>query len=111
MSILSDFIRAVAPLAQAVIGTETLAINGGAAITGTYNEARNSRDYEEGGFERDGMMDFVVETAIFTAAYPASEKTYLGQKAVGRAETWRVSSISKGAFFVTISLVSTNKSA
>jgi hypothetical protein len=43
MSILSDFIAAVAPIAQTVIGTETLAINGGTAIAGTYNEARNSR--------------------------------------------------------------------
>lgn len=111
MSILSDFISAVAPVAQAVIGTETLAINGGTAIAGTYNEARNSRDYEEGGFERDGMMDFVVLTSVFAAAYPSAATTYLGQKAVGRSETWRISSISKGAAFVAIGLVSTNKSA
>ena len=111
MSILSDFIAAVAPIAQTVIGTETLAINGGTAVDGIYNEARNSRDYEEGGFERDGMMDFVVLTSTFTAAYPAAATTYLGQKAVGRSETWRISSISKGASFVTIGLVSTNKSS
>jgi hypothetical protein len=111
MSILSDFIAAVAPIAQAVIGTETLAINGGTAIAGTYNEARNSRDYEEGGFERDGMMDFLVLASTFAAAYPASTTSYLGNKAVGRSETWRISSISKGASFVSIGLVSTNKSA
>jgi hypothetical protein len=111
MSILSDFISAVAPIAQAVIGTETLAINGGAAISGTFNEARNSRDYEEGGFERDGMMDFVVLTAAFTAAYAESATAYLGKKATARGETWRISSISKGASFVTIGLVSTNKSS
>ena len=111
MSILSDFIAAVAPIAQTVIGTETLAINGGTAISGTYNEARNSRDYEEGGFERDGMMDFVVLTSTFAAAYTAAATTYLGKKAVGRSETWRISSISKGTSFVSIGLVSTNKSS
>ena len=111
MSILSDFIAAVAPIAQTVIGTETLAINGGTAIAGTYNEARNSRDYEEGGFERDGMIDFVVLNSTFTAAYASAATTYLGQKAVGRGETWRISSISKGSSFVSIGLVSTNKSS
>ena len=111
MSILSDFIASVAPIAQTVIGTETLAINGGTSVAGIYNEARNSRDYEDGGFERDGMMDFVILTSTFTAAYTAAATTYLGQKAVGRGETWRISSISKGSSFVSISLVSTNKSS
>lgn len=111
MSILSDFIAAVAPIAQAVIGTETLAINGGTAIAGTYNEARNSRDYEEGGFERDGMLDFVVLTSVFTAAYTSTITSYLGQKAFCRGENFRISSISKGSSFVTIGLVSTNKSS
>lgn len=111
MSILSDFISSVTPIAQAVIGTETLAINGGTAIAGTYNEARNSRDYEEGGFERDAMMDFVVEAATFNAAYASAVTSYLGKAAIGRGESWRVASISKGGFFVTIGLVSTNKSA
>jgi hypothetical protein len=111
MSILSDFITAVAPIAQAVIGTETLSIAGGTAISGTYSEARHSRDYEDGGFERDAMLDFVVQTATFSTAYTAAVTSYLGKAAAGRGDTWRVSSISKGAFFVTVGLVSTNKSA
>jgi hypothetical protein len=111
MSILSDFISAVAPIARTVIGSETLSIAGGTAIAGTYNEARHSREYEEGGFERDAMMDFVVETGAFDLAYPANVTSYLGKAAIGRSDTWRVSSISKGAFFVTVGLVATNKSA
>ena len=111
MSILSDFISSVAPIARTVIGAETLSISGGTAISGTFNEARHSRDYEDGGFERDAMMDFVVEASIFNTAYTALVTTYLGKSATGRGESWRVSSISKGAFFVTIGLVSTNKSA
>jgi hypothetical protein len=111
MSILSDFINAVAPIARTVIGSETLSIAGGTAIAGTFNESRHSREYEQGGFERDATMDFVVETGTFNAAYTASVTSYLGKAATGRGESWRVSSISKGAFFVTVGLVSTNKSA
>ena len=111
MSILSDFIDTVAPLARTVIGAETLSIGGGTAISGTFNEARHSRDYEDGGFERDAMMDFVVEAGTFNAAYTAAVTSYLGKAATARGDSWRVSSISKGAFFVTVGLVSTNKSA
>jgi hypothetical protein len=57
------------------------------------------------------MLDFVVQTATFSAAYTAAVTSYLGKAAAGRGDTWRVSSISKGAFFVTVGLVSTNKSA
>jgi hypothetical protein len=111
MSILSDFIDAVAPIAREVIGSETISIGGGAAISGTFNEARHSRDYEDGGFERDATMDFVVGSSAFVTAYPLAGSEYLGKAATARGDSWRVSSISKGAFFVTIGLVSTNKSA
>jgi len=111
MSLLSDFIATVAPLAQTVIGTETLSIGGGAAIAGTFNEARYTRDYEDGGFEPDAQLDFVVLTSVFTAAYTAGITSYQGKAATGRNETWRVGTITKGASFVTISLCSTNKSA
>lgn len=111
MSILSDFISSVAPIARTVIGAETLSISGGTSISGTFNEARHSRDYEDGGFERDAMMDFVVETGTFETAYTSTTSSYLGKSATGRSESWRVASISKGAFFVTIGLISTNKSA
>jgi hypothetical protein len=57
------------------------------------------------------MLDFVVQTATFSTAYTAAVTSYLGKAAAGRGDTWRVSSISKGAFFVTVGLVSTNKSA
>jgi hypothetical protein len=111
MSILSDFVSAIAPLAREIIGSETLSIAGGTAIAGTFNEARHSREYEEGGFERDAMMDFVCETATFEAAYASTASAYLGKTATARGATWRVSSISRGAFFFTVGLVATNKSA
>lgn len=111
MSILGDFIASVSPIARAVIGAESLTIAGGTAISGTFSEARHSRDYEEGGFERDATLDFVVETGIFSAAYSSTATSYLGKVATARGDSWRIASISKGAFFVTVGLVSTNKSA
>lgn len=111
MSLVSDFISAVAPLSQTVIGTETLSINGGTAIAGTFNEARYSRDYETGGFEPETSLDFVVLASVFTAAYPLAVTTYQGKAATARGESWRVGTISKGGSFVTISLGATNKSA
>jgi hypothetical protein len=111
MSILGDFIAAVAPTAQTVIGTETLSIGGGSAIAGTFNEARYSRDYESGGFEPEASLDFVVLESVFTAAYPLAVATYHGKAATGRGESWRIGTITKGASFVTVSLVATNKSA
>ena len=111
MSMLSDFIDTVAPIARTVIGADTLSIGGGASISGIFNEARHSRDYEDGGFERDATMDFVVDVTAFTASYTAVITTYIGKAATARSESWRVASISKGAFFVTVGLISTNKSA
>jgi len=111
MSILSDFISAVAPIARTVIGSETLSIAGGTAIAGTFNEARHSREYEEGGFERDAMMDFVCETGTFETSYQSGANAYLGKTATARGATWRVASVNRGTFFVTVGLVATNKSA
>lgn len=111
MSILSNFIAAVAPVAQTIIGIETLSIDGGTAIVGTCNEARYSRDYETGGFEPDTTLDFVVLLSFFTAAYPAAFTAYQGKAAVARGQTFRVATISAGASFVTVSLCATNKSA
>lgn len=111
MSLLSDFVAAAAPVATAIIGGESLSIAGGTAISGIPGEARFSRDYEDGGFEPEAMLDFVVQSSVFAAAYPAAAKTYIGKAATLRGASWRVSSVDVGASFVTVSLISTNKSA
>lgn len=111
MSILSDFVAIMSPIARDVIGAESLSIAGGTAISGTPNQASYSRDYEDGGFEPEAMLDFVVATADFTAAYPLAGKSYLGKAATLREQSWRVSGVSTGIAFVTVSLTSTNKSA
>jgi hypothetical protein len=109
MSILGNFISSIAPITQTVIGADTLTIGNGMAIIGTFNEARHLRDYENGGFERDAIIEFVVGTTTFEAAYTDNANAYLGKKATARSITWRVASIRRGDFFVTLGLVSTNK--
>lgn len=111
MSILSNFTKAAHSLARGIIGGESLTIRGGAAVSGIASEVTASRDYEEGGFEGSSTLEFVIDATEFVAAYPASLATYQGKTATARGETWRVATIKKGAFFVTVSLVSVNKSS
>jgi len=111
MSLLSDFTIAAHLVSAPVIGMETITIGGSAAISGILNEANFHRDYEEGGFDQSATLDFVASMAAFTAACPNAAKSYEGNKATARGESWRVGAISTGASFVKISLISSNKSA
>jgi hypothetical protein len=111
MSILQEFIAAVTPLAQSIIGAETLSIGGGQEINGTLNEDMHSKDYESGGFEVMSSLSFVIGRSFFISAYPLAMNTYVGKAAFARGENWRVSSVSQGSFFVTIGLESANKSS
>lgn len=111
MSLLSDFTSACHAIAKDVIGTEPITIGGGTVINGVLNEASFNRDYEAGGFEQSGSLEFVIDTAAFVAAYPAAARDYEGKAVTARGETWRLASISKGKSFVTIRLEPPNKSA
>lgn len=111
MSLLSDFKLAAHSQFQAVAGTESLTIGGGGSIGGTFNEASFSREYETGGFEQNGSMEFVTGKAAFAVVYPASPKSYEGKIATARGETWRIASVNVGETFIRISLISANKSA
>ena len=111
MSILSDFISAVSPIAQVIIGTQTVAIGGGTAIAFTPGEERYAREYETGGFEQEATTDIVILKSIFTPAYSAEISTYEGKVAVIGGKNWRIRSITDGVSFISIGLVSTNKSA
>ena len=110
MSILSDFISSVAPIAQAVIGTNTVAIAGGSAIVFTLGEERYARDYESGGFEQETMTEIIILKSIFSPSYPEEISTYEGKVAVISGKNWRIRSLTDGVSFVSIGLSSTNKS-
>jgi len=110
-SLLSDFTAACHAVAAPVIGQESITISDGQPISGTLAESDFHRNYEEGGFEQSASLDFVIDVAAFAAKYPNAAKSYEGNKATARGESWRIGSISAGASFVKISLVSSNKSA
>jgi len=114
-SLLQQFTQAAFSVAQTIIGTETLSISGGAGINGVMNESTFSRDYEAGGFEQSGALDFVIDRTTFAAAYPDAVKSYEGKSAVARGENWRIGTIRGGGpsdgQFITLSLVPANKSA
>ena len=111
MSLLSDFFTAAHSVFQSVAGTETLSIGGGTAINGKTGEAQFSKDYETGGFEQAGSLDFTTSRAQFIAAYPAAARTYEGKSAVCRGENWRVQSVNVGNSFVRVTLTLPNKSS
>jgi len=111
MSLLSDFKSAAHAIFKTVAGTESVTIGGGTALAGILNESQFSRDYESGGFEQSGTLEFVVDKAAFVAAYTAAARTYEGKSATARGENWRVQSVNVGPSFVRISLQVPNKSA
>ncbi len=111
MSLLSEFSAACHAVSASIIGTENVTIAGGPSIAGILSESDFHRNYEEGGFDQSATLEFVVDVATFTASYPNAAKSYEGNKATARGDTWRIGSISVGASFVKLSLVSSNKSA
>jgi hypothetical protein len=111
MSLLSDFTAACHAIAAPVIGLESIAIGAGQPVSGTLAESDFHRNYEEGGFEQSASLEFVTDLASFVAKYPNAAKSYEGNKVTARGDNWRIGSISVGASFVKISLISSNKSA
>ena len=111
MSLLSDFTAACHAIAAPVIGLESIAIGAGQPVSGTLAESDFHRNYEEGGFEQSASLEFVTDLAAFVAKYPSAAKSYEGNKVTARGDNWRIGSISVGASFVKISLISSNKSA
>lgn len=111
MSLLSDFLASAHAAFQSVAGTETLSIGGGADIPGTLGEASFSKDYEAGGFEQEGAVEFVTGRSQFVAAYPAAPRSYEGKSAIARGEAWRVARIHVSTNFVRVALTVPNKSS
>lgn len=111
VSLLSDFVGTAAPLATAIIGTQTIAIGGGGEVAIVPGEIRAGRSYETGGFEKEEAMDVVARTSAFVAVYSADPNTYLGKTAVVNSRAWRVDEIRRGEFMTTISLVATATTA
>ena len=97
--------------ARSVIGGETVAIDGGTAITAVIAETDESRDLDSSGFDRDQSLTATVSIADWSGSYPGGAKDYLGKTAICRQRTWRVGTVQAGQSFVTIRLTNPRKGA
>jgi len=94
---------------RAVIGGEALVIGGGISVSAVFAESEQSREFEDGGFDRSQSLDAVVPLDEWQAAYASADAAYLGKTATGRGLIWRVDSIRSGQSFVTVRLSSPRK--
>lgn len=97
--------------ARSVIGGETVAIDGGTAISAVVAETDESRDLDSSGFDRDQSLTVTVSIADWSTSYPGGAKAYFGKTAICRSRTWRVGTIQAGQSFVTIRLTNPRKGA
>lgn len=112
MSDLSDFAQnAFRDVARDMIGAESVTVAGGSAVSAVLNEARYSRDFEEGGFDSDERLTAVIDADTWAAAYASALPSYRGETATARGRTWRVDEISGGLGFVELTLISTSSGA
>lgn len=95
--------------ARAVIGGESLTIGDGSAVSAVLAEIEQSREFDDGGFDRSQSLDAVVPLSEWAASYPLADSAYLGKSATARSIAWRVDSISSGQSFVTVRLTSPRK--
>lgn len=112
MSILSDFAQgAFRDVARDMIGAEALSVGGLSSVSAVLNEARYSRDFEEGGFDSDERLTAVVDADSWAAVYTSAFTAYRGLTATARSRTWRVDEVSEGLGFVEVLLISTESAA
>jgi len=102
MSIVTAHALASATQSFAMIGSETVTING-TAILCVLAEADESKTFTETGFEPVKRLTAVCKTS----ALPAG--TLLKKLATARTEQWRVEGINRGGSFTTITLEEIHK--
>lgn len=98
MSLVTNFANAMATNAFAAIGAETVTISD-TAISCILNEAADSKEFAEGGFELNKSLTAVCKVADL----PSGD--LVKKKATARSLTWRVDEVSKGQLFATLRLV------
>lgn len=102
MSIVSAHALAAATQSFAMIGAETVTING-IAISCVLSESDESKTFGETGFEPVKRLQAVCKTS----ALPAG--VLLKKLATARSEQFRVEGVQRGASFTTLSLEEIHK--
>ena len=103
MSLVSDFVQSMATQAFAMIGAETITING-TAISCVLAEVEDSKDFATGGFDPVKRLQAVCKTSDLPVG------SILKKAATARSQTFRVEEIRKGGDFTTIVLEQVEKS-
>ena len=102
MSIVSAQALAAATQSFAMIGAESVTING-TAISCILAEADEAKTFGEVGFEPTKRLTAVCKTSSLPSG------TLLKKVATARSEQWRVEGIRKGGSFTTITLEEIHK--
>ena len=102
MSIVSNFVRAMAEQAFPMIGEEPVVI-GSTTLQCVLSEVEDAKDFSTGGFEPTKRLQAVCRTADMPAA------SILKKTATARSLTFRVETVRKGADFTTITLEQVEK--
>lgn len=111
MSALTNFAKTMFTRARSVIGGEALTVGGGTAVSAVMAEADQSRELEDGGYDRSESLTAVVDLTEWVAAYTLPDSAYLGKTATARGITYRVSGMNRGQGFVRVTLAATRKGA
>ena len=102
MSIVSAHALASATQSFAMIGTETVTING-TSISCILAEADEAKTFGEVGFEPTKRLSAICKTSDLPSG------VLLKKLATARSEQWRVEGIRKGGSFTTITLEEIHK--
>lgn len=102
MSIVTAHALAAATQSFAMIGAETVSING-TAVSCVLAEADEAKTFGDVGFEPTKRLTAVCKTSALPSV------TLLKKLATARSEQWRVEGIRKGGSFTTITLEEIHK--
>jgi len=103
MSIVSDFVRAMAEQAFPMIGEEPVVI-GATTLQCVLAEVDDGKDFATGGFDLTKRLTAVCRTADLPVI------GLLKKTATARSQTFRVDGVRSGADFTTIDLTQVEKS-
>jgi len=109
MSELSDFLEAGFTEASATIGTESLSIDGGDSVDVVKAESTHEREWEGRGYQSDASLSIVCQTSEFEAIYLLDATDYVGKPCTLEDIPWKIGTIKRGDYFMTIELLSLNQ--
>jgi len=109
MSELSDFLSSGFISASATIGTKSLSIDGGDSVDVVSAESTHEREWEGRGYQSDASLTVVCQTPDFDAIYLLDASDYVGMPCTLADNPWKIGTVRRGEYFITIELLSINQ--